>query len=201
MWLELAGVAVGLLGVAVAGDWLVRGRARRIGRIKAEAEVLQLLPESSAREALARKIETDVISHLDLTASAPARRNRALSAGILIGGVAAAPVAVGPALTEFFTDETVPDWMTVASGAAFVLLGFLTLAMVALVRVENQRRDESQDEAAQEVKVTHLVGEYRGRMSAELPRMTASFTGRYEEPHDATREVLEDLAKEVKPEE
>jgi len=121
---------------------------------------------------------------------------------ILVTGVLAAPVAVGPTLTEFFTNQSTPRWMTFTSGVALVVLGLLSVGVVGLVRIENRRREDSQDVAVQEVRVSHLVGEYGGHGEFKMPRMQSTWLGRYtdmtkdrsDDPKlDAAREVLEEL--------
>lgn len=201
MWFQVGTLLVALLGAAASANWLVRAHGRRVARIKGEAELLQLLPPSDARDSLAQKVETDVVSHLALTASAPARRTRRLILANLIAAALAAPVGVGPALTEVITNESVPRWMTIASVVAFTILALLALGMVFLVRAATRLREESQDEAFQEVRVSHVVrgyaagGQYwppRGNSTWEEYNDRLEASG--EDPGaDAARDILEEL--------
>jgi len=66
MWSDLAVPVAVAAAATFVNRWSVPGRARRVNQAKAEAELLQLMPEGSAREALQSKLEVDVLQHVSL---------------------------------------------------------------------------------------------------------------------------------------
>lgn len=61
----LGTLVVGLLGVLAGAGWLVGRHARRISRLKGEAELVKLLDDSDARVRLREHLEASVVEYVD----------------------------------------------------------------------------------------------------------------------------------------
>lgn len=128
---------------------MVPSRVRRVTHARAEADLLQLLPDGPAKNALALKLEVDVLTHVKL------ERNRRFNTGLRIAYMlvvfATAVLSVGSVvLVGAGVDDHPPAWLA-PTGWGLIATGFcLLLAMSRLTKWLRSIADESHEEAEDE---------------------------------------------------
>jgi hypothetical protein len=155
MLVQVGTWAVTLVGIAAGANLLALGRAKRLSQMRAEAELVNLLSDGAAKDALTRKVAEDVLSHINLDRSARNRRARRLAtAGLIAGGILIAAFWV---LAMIVITADPPDWVN----AATVAVGLLVVAAASFSWVWSRRIDKisdaTEDESATEVRVAEML--------------------------------------------
>ena len=65
MWVQVGTLALGLLGLLVSANLLTGGMTRNLRQIRAEADLLAVLPESARRDELAELVEQSVLEYVE----------------------------------------------------------------------------------------------------------------------------------------
>lgn len=148
MWTLISSVIAGLFALAASTSWRDRGRNARLRTIRAEAELLHVLPEGAGKRALTHRVDVDTLAFIKYAASSAQRR---LLTGLLSAaavGFVGSGTTIVVALVNILHDPN-PHWTGYASwiGAAVAALGVTAMAAIdRLIR----RRDNAFEVAAEE---------------------------------------------------
>jgi hypothetical protein len=138
MWRDAIGWLIAMIGLAVSAGWVGSAQTRSLHRLKAEAELLNLLPDSPSKDALLRQLNDDVEAYTWLKQAGPLRRLAlfmwsSMAAGALV-------VASALAITVWTLVHHEFRW------SVYFLMGALATVPYLLWVVLRQRLDRALEE-------------------------------------------------------
>lgn len=142
------GAVIGVLGIAVAADWL-SWQKRTIAMLKAHADLAASLPRGEAKGALEEHLENDVASYV----GALDRRRRRKGIVFILGMTAAGVLLAAGGVAADLVDGVDNSW---PRALTWFGLSIEVIGVVLIKRLDNQL--ESQDELPEPLPSETLKG-------------------------------------------